>query len=149
MEADSAQIMQFATIAVNGHGNASVYARNILLALEQIEYNEPVILPDQMKSLEAYEEFLDLMDTKPPMKIEVYPNPSDEYVIISYSLEMKRSEHTIRISDIHGNSIKSIVTNESKNQILIDTSNWIPGVYIVTLETNGKIIGSTKFTIIK
>lgn len=148
LEVDSLQLNQLLAMEATQQGQASVYARNILLALNEIEYDEPIILPDPLKSAQAYEDYQELLNVKPPKQIEVYPNPSDGYVIISYKLEMDKPGYSIRITDLNGKTIKTIDINNQIDQVIIDTQNWKPGVYIGTLELNGNPTESVKFTIL-
>lgn len=148
MEADSIQLDQLLGLGATENGLASVYARNILLALEKIEYDEPILFPDQLKSAQAFEEYQELLNTQPPKQLEIYPNPSDNYVIISYKLELEKSGYAIRISDLKGNTMKISEIHNRQDQIVIATQNWKPGVYILTLEMNGNPVESVKFTIL-
>jgi hypothetical protein len=101
-----------------------------------------------MKSAQAFEEYQELLNTEPPKQLEIYPNPSDDYVIISYKLEMEKPGYAIRISDLNGNTIKSYNVNNQQDQLVVDTQYWKPGVYIATLEINGNPAESIKFTIL-
>jgi hypothetical protein len=148
LEVDSTQLNQLLAMEATQQGQASVYARNILLALNEIEYDEPILMPDLMKSSQAYEEHVELLKVEPPKQIEVYPNPSDDYVIISYKLEMEKPGYSIRITDLNGKTMKPIDIDNMEDQIVIDTQNWKPGIYISTLELNGNPVESIKFTIL-
>ncbi len=148
LEVDSLQMNQLLAMEAAEQGQASVYARNILLALNEIEYEEPILLPDLLKSSQANEEYLELLNVEPPNQIEVYPNPSDDYVIISYKLEMEKPGYVIRITDLNGKTIKTVSINNRQDQIVIDTQNWKPGIYISTLEKRGNPVESVKFTIL-
>jgi hypothetical protein len=106
LEADSLQVSQLLAMEAAQHGMAAVYARNILLALNEIEYVEPIILPDLLKSSEAFEEYHELLNTEPPKQLEVYPNPSDDYIIFSY--RNWKSGIYIATLKIDGNSKESI-----------------------------------------
>ncbi|MCP4001433.1 MAG: hypothetical protein GY727_11045, partial [Gammaproteobacteria bacterium] len=52
-----AQIAQLQSMVNSETGFASVYARNILLALDASDYREPVILPNALKSTESEEAY--------------------------------------------------------------------------------------------
>ncbi|MCD4735974.1 MAG: hypothetical protein K8R53_08020, partial [Bacteroidales bacterium] len=53
LEVDSVQMEVLTNLEISNTGIASVYARNILMALGEIDYEEPIILPDILKSSEA------------------------------------------------------------------------------------------------
>ena len=149
LEADSSQLSQLLAMEAMQQGMASVYARNILLALNEIEYEEPIILPDMLKSSQAFEEYHELLNTEPPKQLEIYPNPSDDYVIIQYRLEREIPGSVIEISYINGNKVKTIVISNQHDQVVIDTHDWKAGVYIATLKVNDNPAESVKFTIVK
>ena len=52
--------------------------RNILIALDEIEYLAPIQLPDLYKSKQEHEEYLEILNSKPPS------------TIISFSKSFKR-----------------------------------------------------------
>jgi len=147
-ETDSIQLNQLLQMESAHEGIAAVYARNILLALNHIEYEEPVVLPNMMKSSQAIAEYRKLINAEPPKQMELYPNPSDDYVIITYSLEVDEPGCTIGISDLNGMHIHTIDITNMQDQVVVDTQNWKPGVYIATLKKNGNPVESFKFTIL-
>jgi hypothetical protein len=148
-EADSAQIEELVDIKESQNGKASVYARNILLALNQMEYEEPIFIPDLLKSAEAMDEYQELLSKADdaPGFIKVKPNPAKNYIIIEYELEQE-SDALINITDISGNLKYSVNTAYRQDQLTIDTRSWKAGIYITALKINGKLIESVKFTII-
>ncbi len=149
IELNPGQVQDLKNLEIEGGGIAWVYARNILLSLNEIEYEEPVILPNLAKSTEAYEEYSELIETDPPDKMEVYPNPSDDYVIIKYNLELETNNALIEINDITGKSIQTINDIYLRNQVELNTQDWLAGTYIASLKISGIIKESIKFTIIK
>jgi photosystem II stability/assembly factor-like uncharacterized protein len=142
------QLAGLETLATGGNIPARAYARNILMAIGELEYEEPVLFSDPYKSSAAIEEYNNLVSTKPPKMLEVYPNPSTGFVIIEYNLE-KEQDGTIEISDMTGKTIQAIATTGKQDQVTIVTENWKPGTYIATLFLDGKITESCKFSIIK
>jgi len=148
-EADSNQIAMLIDMEASQVGKASVYARNILLALDQIEYEEPIILPDLLKSAEAMYEYKELLKkvNNAPEYIKVQPNPAKDYIIVEYELEQE-ANLTVEINDISGILKYSKNTTGKQDQHIVDTRNWNAGIYIVSLKINGKLIESVKFTII-
>jgi hypothetical protein len=148
-EADSAQIAILIDMETSQSGKASIYARNILLALDQIEYEEPIILPDLLKSAEAMDEYNKLLSkaNDAPGYIKVQPNPAKDYIIVKYELE-QQANLTVEINDISGILKYSKNTTVKQDQHIVDTRNWNSGIYIVSLKINGKLIETVKFTVI-
>jgi hypothetical protein len=80
--------------------------------------------------------------------LEVYPNPSLGYVIISYELETE-ADCSIEIKDLMGRTVQTLTTTGKQDQITVVTENWQAGTYIATLLIEGKLIESCKFSITK
>ena len=150
LEADSSQMATLSDMEESLHGMASIYARNVLLALNQMEYDEPIILPDMLKSSAAMEEYNYLLGkaNDAPGYIKVKPNPAKDYIILTCDLA-KASGAKI---DIHNINAKLKFTKNLINrqdQFAIDTRKWNAGVYVITLKINGKLVENDKFTVIK
>jgi hypothetical protein len=146
LAADSAQIAQLWDINNGEARRARVYARNILTYLGEAEYEEPIILPDLLKSSKEIQEYQDLLNTKQPQFLKVFPNPSRNYIIIEYTLEVPGNA-LIEIHQTNGIKDRKIDINNSEDQIVVDTRDWRPGIYIISLIVNEKIIESVKFVI--
>jgi hypothetical protein len=146
---DSLQTEALYAIESTENGSASVYARNMLLALDAIEYNEPIILPDMLKSSEAIE-YEKLLNTAKEFKyLEVIPNPAKDYVIISWNLDKEPMAAKVSISGSLGNPVQEFSVTGIQDQKVLDTRSLKPGVYIATLYVNNRQLESVKFTIIK
>lgn len=147
LQADSASTEQLHTMMNAGTGLPSTYARNILLALDNIEYLEPVILPDPYKSARAEESYREKLEVKSPALITVKPNPAKDYLMLEYFPE---SDEQIRleIRDTEGNLVHHLDVPGLHNEAIVDTRSWKPGLYVVSMQQNGKLIESTKFTLI-
>ncbi len=148
-EADSTQIETLIGIEAQQSGMASVFARNILLTLNEMEYEEPIILPDLLKSAEATDRYNELLSKAgdAPVFVKVQPNPAKDYVIIEYKLE-READAVIEINSITGNLKYSVKFANRHDQFTVDTRIWKAGIYIATLKINGSLIESVKFTII-
>jgi len=136
------------TLTAGDAGLARAYARNILIALGELEYDEPILQPDFLKSSMAIDAYNELLKAEAPQQLQAYPNPSKGYVILEYKIETG-AEGLIGIKDITGKTIKTIPATEKQDQVTVITENWQTGVYIANLTVNGKSIESVKFTIVK
>lgn len=143
-----AQINQLHSIVADETAFASVYARNILLAIDELEYLEPVLLPNDLKSAEVEEAYNEVLNSQAPSILEVYPNPSKDFVIIGYQFD-KETKGMIEIRDITGKPVQSIPFIGMQDQVTITTRGWTAGVYILSLIVNDKVIETTKFTLVK
>jgi hypothetical protein len=149
-QADSTQLETLFNIENSGAGIVRAYARNILLALNEIEYEEPILFPDLMKSSAIAKEYEDLMKTLDEhWYIRIFPNPANDYLIIEHKLDMEPGDAHIIIRDTKGNAVKQLAVTSKQNQQVFDTKQLNPGVYIVTLYDNNKEVESVKFTKVK
>lgn len=80
--------------------------------------------------------------------LKATPNPTSEYVILEYKLETDGAA-TIHILDIRGITHQILDAGNRHDQITLITRDWVPGIYIASLKVNGKLIESTKFTVIE
>ena len=147
-ELSEAQIVQLQEIVADETGVASVYARNILLAIDESEYQEPVILPNSMKSAETEEAYNETLKSHAPTVLEVYPNPSKNFVIIGYQFD-KETEGMIEVRDVSGKLMKSAPVKGMTDQLTVTTRTWNAGVYVLSLIVNNKVIETVKFTLVK
>jgi hypothetical protein len=148
-EADSTQIATLLNIEAANSGRVSAYARGILLALNETEYDEPINIPDLLKSSAAIADYEELLSKagNAPGYIKVKPNPAKDYIIIEYELEQD-VDAAIEIVDISGNLKYSATFTNRQEQFTVDTRSWKAGIYVSTLKINGRLIESVKFTIV-
>ena len=147
MEADSSQIVALFDIETSGAGIAPVYARNALLAMGEIDYDEPILMPDFTKSSAIADNRAELMKAlKKHHYIEVFPNPAGDYLIISHELELLQENPYVEIRDLKGEKLRHVNLSGKQNQETIDIKDLKPGVYIVNLFANSKELESVKFT---
>lgn len=148
LEANEGEIVELNEIEQSRKGLASMYAKNVLIALDKIEYIAPVQMADLFKSKQDQKDYLELLNTEPPSMISVFPNPSKNYMIIEYHIELEKNG-IIEILDVNGIIVKLIKINKLENQVTVNTQDWKPGLYIATLIIEGMSIESYKFTLIK
>lgn len=142
------QVSQLQNLASGEVLTTRAYARNILMAIGEMEYQEPILFADHSKSAMVVEDYNKLMKTKAPQQLSVYPNPSTGYVILEYNMEIE-SDAVLEIKDVNGKTIRTINTSQKLDQVTVTTEDWKPGLYIATLKINGKSIESVKFTVVK
>ncbi len=150
MEADSTQIATLKTIEQAGAGIVGVYARNILLALNESDYEEPVILPDMLKAAMISDNYQKLINKAKQVTgmLTVRPNPAKDFVIVGYEFE-KETDAVIVITGTDGKKAYTGQVNGLKDQLTVDTRKWKAGVYIAVVKINDIIKESVKFTVVK
>jgi len=70
-------------------------------------------------------------------KFNVYPNPTEEIVILENTFYTSNSNVKVSISDISGKVYK--VLNLNKQDEILDFSNYPKGIYFINIETNDGI----------
>jgi hypothetical protein len=121
-----------------------IFARNILIINNQISYSEPVYLSNNLKNTLVNEKkhFKGLIKNS---NLKVFPNPAKSYVIIEYVLDDNANPATISIMDVNGKILYNHDIQDTQNQYIIDTRKYPPGLYMVNLLSDDKIIDFQKF----
>ncbi|HZK09077.1 MAG TPA: T9SS type A sorting domain-containing protein [Bacteroidales bacterium] len=146
LQPDNLALAQLSGMVAAGNGLSAVFSRNVLRALAMTEYLEPVILPDMYKAAEAADTYNKLLEAKPPQYLMVKPNPAKDYVILSYQME-NEGMAGIEVRSQQGHLVYAGQTGNMQDELTLDTRGWKPGLYVVSLMRNGKLIESTKFTL--
>jgi hypothetical protein len=79
----------------------------------------------------------------------VFPNPAYDYFIVKYYSPETFSKVSIEVVDIAGRLLQINQVNPNTNEVLVDAKALKPGVYMVTLRGDGRIISSEKLIISK
>ncbi len=149
LQADSNDITVLENIEQADAGEISAYARNILWALNEIEYNEPVLVPDVMKSTSVAAAYGEIMKkvAEAPHILSVKPIPAKDFVIIEYCFDLD-TEATVEIFDMNGNVKYEKCISGKQDALTVDTGKWKAGVFLAILKINGKTIENVKFTVV-
>ncbi|MFU8844588.1 MAG: T9SS type A sorting domain-containing protein, partial [Bacteroidales bacterium] len=122
-------------------------ARNLLIVAGLMDYDEPVVLPEEeLKSAEIFNHDL-FNDPGKSEALTIFPNPAGNYFIINYNAEDYTGEISIKVSNMNG---KLLVTKQytlRRNQEVINVADWKAGIYNISLMINGKIINTKKITV--
>jgi hypothetical protein len=143
----SAQALQLELLAADDENFPGACARNLLFAAGLIEYEEPVILPEEgFKSSEANGDRSDKNTGKPEV-LKVFPNPAGDYFIAEYNTDGYIGDVSLFVTDVTGKTLYTSQFSRNRDQVVINTEDWSSGVYQISLMVNGKIIISEKVTI--
>jgi hypothetical protein len=145
---DSIQEAALLNIAQNNYLLPSVYARNILLKHGSITYVEPVYLPDNLKSIPAWQKAKTYKKTNQKL-LKVFPNPAGHYFIIEYDLRKTEGKAVILLSDLNGRFVDSFIPNDKQNQQVIGTNTYSSGIYILQLFIDNELVETHKIEIAK
>lgn len=146
-EAGSAEASELEALAAKDVFYPGACARNILYAAGCIDYQEPVILPEEeLKSSEVNGNNTINQSGNPDI-LKVFPNPAGDYFIIDYNTEDYTGDISIKASDLSGRLLFTNTCSLKRDQVVLDVTAWITGVYNISLLVNGKIIKSEKISI--
>ena len=120
-------------------------ARSILVSNAQMQYTEPILLPDDSYKSSRIERRKELILDR---YLKLYPNPATKWVTIEFSIIKTTSERTIlEISDMTGRTIRTIELQDKTNKVVVDLRNLHSGVYLCTLKSGNSIFASQKLTV--
>jgi len=138
MEADSVQIISLQSLANNDKYLPGIYARNILIALGEINYQEPYILPNPLKATDV--DYYPLPELEKINYLKIFPNPARDYIVVEYNMNVEnyligngQQNIILRLTDINGKLIRVQHLNRPKDQLVVNTKAFNPGVYICNL----------------
>lgn len=144
---DSLQMSALFDIASSGQGNAAAYARNVLLALDEITYEEPVLLPDETKSSEIREYAVTAKMPGAAKMLEVFPVPAKDHIVIHWKLGSDPAGAVIRITGGLGQPVDEITVNVRENQVVMDTRGMDAGIYYAEMRSGNQMLEMVKFVI--
>ncbi len=138
---DSSQIQQIFYIYNNSKDGLKAYVRNLLIAIGEMDYIEPVIIPQSgLKTSRVI--MKPVNKPKDHSLFKAYPNPTNNYVIIEFSNEIADQNNRINIYRNNGKWIGSYYS-QGNSWMIVDVKNLVNGIYLINLE------GSTKNTSVK
>ncbi|WP_416866842.1 MAG: T9SS type A sorting domain-containing protein [Imperialibacter sp.] len=81
--------------------------------------------------------------------IKVYPNPFTDFIVLKAATEDKLKQQPVnaRIYTTSGNIV--LQTTFWQDEFLLETSGLLPGLYMIILEQNGKLLSIEKMTKVK
>jgi hypothetical protein len=122
-------------------------ARNLLYAAGLIEYEEPIILPEEgLKSSEAIGNRSDKNTYKPEV-LKVFPNPAGDYFIAEYNADGYIGYVSLIVTNVTGKPVFSRQYLSYRDQVVINSEDWSSGIYHLSLMVNEIIVKSEKVSI--
>jgi len=151
LQIDSSQIAQLVTLYDQTSEPVSSYVRNILIANNVINYSEPIIIPDDLKSTQE-EDVLRTSHFSEKCYLKVFPNPAKHYIIAEYNTQQLyagNNEFFLTITSSDGKILETRILSKLQDQQLIETVDYKPGIYLCFLKSGNKVLASRKFTVIQ
>lgn len=84
---------------------------------------------------------------KKETKINIYPNPATDY--LNVAIASNEDNKKIEIIDLLGKVVYSNIITEESTKLRVNTTDYLPGVYFVTISSNNQSIKTSKFVITK
>jgi hypothetical protein len=146
---DSSQLVSLETLSTYDNYLPGIFARNILIANGVIDYQETYQLPVELKSSGAIAYPNEERHFEKDEYLKIFPNPAKDFVIIEFSFPTTEAinKTSILLIDNKGMILLSILLNDVRNAIVVNTEGLISGVYYVNLINGNKIIDNTKLVI--
>jgi len=144
---DSTSLEALSDLSESSSSSVSASVRSMMIANNLMEYNEPYLIPDLTKSIEARKP--SLPDNNASETIKVYPNPGKDFVTLEYSLGDNYTSGLFEIIDQTGKIVKRGNLGRKTDQIVLDTRDLTRGYYYISLITGNNSVASTRFVISK
>ncbi|MFN3530530.1 MAG: T9SS type A sorting domain-containing protein [Bacteroidia bacterium] len=76
---------------------------------------------------------------------KLYPNPATSYSSLAYQTNSNSKTFSLSIYNTQGQLIKRMELSKNRDEIVIASDQFVPGLYLVQLrDENGLILGSGK-----
>ena len=140
---DSASVIQLQELVSNG-GMAGIYARNILQYAGFVNYQEPILVENQMKSASAGQ-FRSTRLVKKDELLTVYPNPANTYFIAE--VHAASDKLLLRLTDNIGKVHQEYEVKHADDQVIINTNHLPAGLYYLCLWEDSRLVSTVKVTV--
>ncbi|HPT02072.1 MAG TPA: T9SS type A sorting domain-containing protein, partial [Bacteroidales bacterium] len=151
LQADSLTTEQLVELVENSPEPVKSYSRNILVANHAIEYLEPYLYDDGLKSSSIRKKHRMGASTKQGSLL-VFPNPAKDYIIVRYNLANELSDAqekaVLEIVKTTGQVIQSLTLQAVTGQVMVSTKTFVPGVYLIHIKGVSKKVEAIKFNVI-
>ena len=136
-------------LAENNDNLPSMLAKAIRMQIDtSFHYDEPIYVADTLQTKSKI-----IKKTNKPLNttetLNMYPNPSKDYVIVDYRNNVPAKEILLIITDMQGRLQKKMLLNVKFTQNMVDVHNFINGMYNFTIFVDGNQKISNKIVIQK
>jgi hypothetical protein len=83
------------------------------------------------------------------MQIKIFPNPASSLITVMYNIVDESTENVFCIFDIMGDKIEERKLSKNEGQVVINTENYLDGVYFCTFISDGVATDKIKLVVIK
>jgi len=135
MVSDSVQTIALEQLAEGGHYLPGAFARNILIADNLLNYQEPVIIGEDYKSIRKYHAPFTSKGLN--KTVIAYPNPCKDYLIIKRNKSSKVSLN-LSLANSDGKILIQKDISDRNNLIYLSMKELSPGIYFIVIKANGE-----------
>ncbi|HOX79161.1 MAG TPA: T9SS type A sorting domain-containing protein, partial [Bacteroidales bacterium] len=142
---DSVSVQTLLEIENIGVSGISAFARGMLVKGGFLDFIETITSP-QLYSPGEYHYTNDHGKNTEQQKdyFKLFPNPAGDYVIVFYDIGSDSRSFSLKLVDNQGIVIRIIQLEPGKDQIVVNLENLPNGIYLFTLNVNGKKLESQK-----
>jgi len=130
------QLRHTATVSMNNCILAGIFTESVRSYRTSKAWLDNVEVIQGMKGGEDISGYETIITEKEEIRVDVYPNPADDRVIVS--IPDNEAEVHYQISDPEGRLIAQ--DSFTGSELLIDLGNFKPGMYIIRLEIDGEMV---------
>lgn len=81
--------------------------------------------------------------------LNVYPNPTIDYVIVQLHLPNFIGKHQLVVTDATGKLVHQVAITAAQQQLAIDVQQWSSGTYHVTVMNEQKVIETKEINVVR
>ena len=141
---DSTMTCSFETLMDESDGQIKAFCRNTLIQSGAINYNEPILVDEDLKSDRVHKFGIRPVEENNPELLKVYPNPAKGYFIAKVKLTGHNGVLSL-ISPAGAIVLEKQVDNSSS--ITIPASHLPAGVYTIRLAESSVLKATVKVTL--
>jgi hypothetical protein len=123
-------------IAMNNCIMAGIFTESVRASRTSKAWLDHVEVVDFLKTGEAFSDIESDNPVNDPIQIDLYPNPADDYVIVS--IPGNENKVNFKITEIDGRLIEQ--SSFTGRDFMLDLSDLEPGLYVLRLEVKGEIL---------
>jgi hypothetical protein len=142
---DSIKIGQLTDLLAR-NSKITYLARNVLVENGLMDYTEPIYLSDNLKSAIVIPEKTQ-NQISCDERLKIFPNPAQDYIIVSYDLCGLTGNFQIIISYLEGRPLFQQKIIGVKNQYIISTEKLSSSLYFIQLASDHNTIETKSFLI--
>lgn len=127
------------------NNKAAARAMGVLAANGQLDYLEPVYLPEEAENRSAFRKWSS--EGTPANEqdlLKLYPNPAKNYFTVEYSFTSKDKPIVLKVTDVQGKIVYTKTLQYQQDELLIDAKAFQQGTYYVSIFAGKKVIKTKK-----